>query len=326
MAIHELVLPDGVAIPVGEAPLGVGRGPANDVVLTDDSVSWHHAQLWAEGGGAWVRDLGSRNGTFVNGQRAASSVRLSDGDQIQIGASAVLRLSSASAAAVRWRVRHVEDLSTGVRVLVRGARFVIGSAPGSDLRIDAGPDTAATLIVHDNGELWLATEDGEREVDANTPIEVGGRRLRVVEQETEHAPTIDTGSTTPRYSVVASSGGVDGPLVRVIDLATRRELLLTGNRGVLLYALARQLARDKEAGLPTDELGWCRSEDLLTAVWGRSGKDGNHLNVLLHRLRGQLSDEGLDPWFVEKRRGGLRIRVTHVQFLERSPTSGGEAR
>ena len=89
-------------------------------------------------------------------------------------------------------------------------------------------------------------------------------------------------------------------------------MTLTGNRGVLLFVLARKLARDREAGTVRGEEGWCATEDVLTGVWGRGQKSANHLNVLVHRLRGQLAEEGFDPWFVEKRRGGIRLRVRDV--------------
>jgi FHA domain len=312
MASHELVLPNGAAVPVGESPIGIGRGPANDVVLSDDSVSWHHAQVWVEGDAAWIRDIGSRNGTFVNGQRAVSAVRLTDGDRLQIGASVVLTLSGASLDVVHWRVRHVEDLATGVRVLVRGPRFVMGSARGSDLRIDDWPLTAATLIVHENGELWLATAEGEREVAANEPIDVSGRLLRVVERDSEHAPTVDTGVNPATYSLVTRAHPTDGASVSVTDPGSGREFVVTGNRGVLLFALARQWVRDREAKLAAGQVGWVGTEELVTAVWGRGGGDVNNLNVLVHRLRGQLTEEGLDPWFIEKRKGAVRVRVADV--------------
>lgn len=312
MLNHELLLPNGVAVPVGEAPLGIGRAPANDVVLADDSVSWHHAQVWSEGEAAWVRDLGSRNGTFVNGARAVSAVRLADGDQVRIGATAILRLCGGPRQVPRWRIRHVEDLSTGVRVMVRRSRFALGSAAGSDLRLDEWPALAATLLVHDNGELWLVTAEGEREIAADEVFELDGRLLRIVERDTEHAPTADTGAEAPLYRLVASGQGVDGPAVSVVEPGTQRETRFTGNRGVLLYALARQWVRDREEGLGVTEIGWCRTDDLLVAVWGRGAKDSNHLNVLLHRLRGQLEQDALDPFFIEKRRGAMRVRVADV--------------
>jgi len=314
MVRFEILLPGGgPAVPLGETPIRVGRGPVNDVVLPDDSVSWHHAQLWTEGGTAWVRDLGSRNGTFVNGERAPASVRLGNGDAVRFGAQAVVELRGLGETTAPWRSRYIEDLGAGVRVLVRSDRFHLGSAPGCDLRVDGWPDRAATILLHANGEVWVGTEDREWQVEVGERFEVLGRPLRVVEDVVgTHAPTVDVGAHPYPYLVQATGNAPGGPQVVLSDPARQRELLLTGNRGVLLFVLARQLARDRESGLGEAEQGWCATDDVLVAVWGRGHKDANHLNVLVHRVRGQLGDEGFDPWFVEKRRGWIRMRVKQV--------------
>ncbi len=49
----------------------VGRSPEADALLRYDDVSRKHALIWRERGRAWVRDLGSANGTFLDGGRAA---------------------------------------------------------------------------------------------------------------------------------------------------------------------------------------------------------------------------------------------------------------
>jgi hypothetical protein len=282
----------------------------NAVVLADDGVSWQHAQVWVEGGGAWLRDLGSRNGTFVNGQRITGSVKLGDGDDVRFGTAASLRVRGVGRAG--WRARYLEDLDAGVRVMVPGSRFVVGAAVGSDLRVEGGPELAATLVVHDNGEIWVGTDADEFPVEPNEVFTVAGRRLRVVEQVVEHAPTVDHGARPYGYRLVANGSAQGGPNVTLIDPGAGRELVLTGNRGVLLYALARKLCRDREAGVDATEQGWCVTDDVLTAVWGRGAKDPNPLNVLVHRLRVHLQEAGFDPWFLEKRRGAIRIRLRDV--------------
>jgi adenylate cyclase len=62
-----------------------GRAPGNTVVLTDDKVSRRHAMVHAQGDSEfWIVDLGSANGTYVNGRRVAQPCRLSNGDEIRI--------------------------------------------------------------------------------------------------------------------------------------------------------------------------------------------------------------------------------------------------
>jgi class 3 adenylate cyclase len=62
-----------------------GRTIINDVVLTDDKVSRRHAMVHAQSPGEyWLVDLGSANGTYLNGRRVAQPCRLADGDVIAI--------------------------------------------------------------------------------------------------------------------------------------------------------------------------------------------------------------------------------------------------
>jgi hypothetical protein len=79
-------LENGERLELSHEPLTIGRGPLNDLQLgNDDFVSGRHALLDPRRDGVWVEDLGSTNGTFVNGVRLASSRRLSPGDVLRIG-------------------------------------------------------------------------------------------------------------------------------------------------------------------------------------------------------------------------------------------------
>ncbi len=71
-----------VRVPVGEKPLRIGRQVGLDVVLRDDSVSRLHAELIVREGQLWVKDCGSRNGTFVNRERISGEVAVRAGDVI----------------------------------------------------------------------------------------------------------------------------------------------------------------------------------------------------------------------------------------------------
>jgi len=73
-----------------DRPLHLGRDDGNDVVLADRAVSTRHVRLEPTDAGVLVRDLGSRNGTFVNGVRVQTAL-LAMGGQIQVG-HAELRL------------------------------------------------------------------------------------------------------------------------------------------------------------------------------------------------------------------------------------------
>jgi hypothetical protein len=84
-----LVGPSGQRIVIGDAPVVLGRQADCDLVLADDEASRRHAQVTATTTGCHVTDLGSTNGTFLNGHRLEESALLVDGDRIEIGHSVV---------------------------------------------------------------------------------------------------------------------------------------------------------------------------------------------------------------------------------------------
>ena len=71
-------------IPLDRTCLTVGRRPDNDVVLSLKYVSGYHGRIEQRGAEWHYVDLGSTNGTFINGQRAQSAV-LRDGDILRVG-------------------------------------------------------------------------------------------------------------------------------------------------------------------------------------------------------------------------------------------------
>ena len=63
----------------------IGRSPNNDISFTDPEISRQHAKIVHEVSGFAIEDMGSTNGTFVNGERVASQTRLYHGDMINLG-------------------------------------------------------------------------------------------------------------------------------------------------------------------------------------------------------------------------------------------------
>jgi FHA domain-containing protein/uncharacterized protein DUF1707 len=79
----------GLALPVPGSPtVRIGRGPGATLRLADLSVSRFHAELRYVNDGWMLRDLGSMNGTQVNGLRLTTPVRVRPGDQVRFGAVA----------------------------------------------------------------------------------------------------------------------------------------------------------------------------------------------------------------------------------------------
>ncbi len=73
-----------LCVPIAESGAGLGRDSGNEVQLPLPEVSKRHAHLQRTPKGWSVRDLGSRNGLFVNGRKVEESV-LKDGDRLMIG-------------------------------------------------------------------------------------------------------------------------------------------------------------------------------------------------------------------------------------------------
>jgi pSer/pThr/pTyr-binding forkhead associated (FHA) protein len=79
-------LEEGGEFLLNSAPVTVGRGGQNDLVLTgDEFASARHARIEVRGDGVWVQDLESTNGTYVNGTRVAGAQRLDAGDVLRVG-------------------------------------------------------------------------------------------------------------------------------------------------------------------------------------------------------------------------------------------------
>jgi len=77
---------------LGGEDMLIGRAQGAEVQVTEDGVSRRQAIVRTLDGEIWVEDAGSRNGTYVNGERVERH-RLADGDKIQIGAATVLKFT-----------------------------------------------------------------------------------------------------------------------------------------------------------------------------------------------------------------------------------------
>jgi hypothetical protein len=79
-------LDEGDVVTLDSHPLTVGRAANNDVSLPEDEyASARHARIEPRRDGIWIEDIGSTNGTFVNGIRVTRERRLTPGDVVRIG-------------------------------------------------------------------------------------------------------------------------------------------------------------------------------------------------------------------------------------------------
>ncbi|MBW2255106.1 MAG: FHA domain-containing protein [Deltaproteobacteria bacterium] len=282
----------------------IGRLPANDLVINDPMVSKHHAVVWRDGDTLQVRDLGSRNGTLLNGERLQGTATVNPGDRIQLGPDTVLMVQAEEVAGSHAPapIYLLEDLASGVCVPIGSDRFPIRPAEEGE--------EPATLLVFENGEVWVGHGTEDRPLEVDEPFEVAGRKLCLREGDALAGATASPVSERYPYALVATLDGATGPEATLRDQrADRVHRVLAANRAILLYLLARKWASDNESGLKGSDLGWVADSEVLTGIWGRGARDENKLHVLVYRLRSEVKGAGFDPWFVEKRRRYIRARL-----------------
>lgn len=81
-----LVLPNGDRFVLGETVVTIGRMPDSVMTLEDPNVSRNHAEIRPSGGGFVLADLGSTNGTKINGVKVSERI-LQDGDELTFGST-----------------------------------------------------------------------------------------------------------------------------------------------------------------------------------------------------------------------------------------------
>ena len=180
----------GRELPVGSTTL-VGRDPGADLVISDSEVSSRHASFAPADGGITVEDLGSTNGTFVNGQRVTGSQPLRAGDRIQFGGTIVeVRAPTAAApppgqvvsAPAVTRVRRIPTIPVlafvggpraGTEIPV-GGQIVLGRDPGAaDVVLEDDPEISRRHCTFSPAGAGLTVED----LGSTNGTFVNGRRV-----------------------------------------------------------------------------------------------------------------------------------------------------
>ncbi len=306
------------SVTVGDQPYSIGRGPDNHLVVPDGMVSWNHVKVWSERSTVWLADVGSTNGTFVNGARIRGTVQITEGDKIVVG-PLQLHLQSHGERTANSEAEFgvaLEELSTRSQHIFRSSRFTVGSAEDADLRIKGATLYAAEFAVHGPDDIWMMVDTEDTPVELGRVIEIAGMEFRLVRVEgNQRQPTIQPQRDRFPYALRATLDGPTGPVAELSNIISGNRVRIEAEtRAVLLYLLGRRVSEDQKGDVARDEIGWLPDDDVIIGVWGRAGlPDGaNRLKVLVHRLRAEIRKAGFDPWFIERRRRFIRIRVREV--------------
>ena len=159
--------PDGRPIP-GRATCTLGRAAECDVVIADPKISRHHSMIQRQGEGEyWLVDMGSSNGTYLDGRRLVQATRLMDGSRITLG-SAEYRFRQTQSEADRQETKAVgETTLEGTMFDVRPVNcwLLVADIIGSTRLVSALPP----------GELPILT--GRWVKTCRKLIEAGGGRI-----------------------------------------------------------------------------------------------------------------------------------------------------
>jgi pSer/pThr/pTyr-binding forkhead associated (FHA) protein len=297
------------ALVLGGRPLRIGRSPRSDLVLLrEPTVSTEHATVWLEAGKAHIRDLGSRNGTWVNGTRVREAL-LHDGDKIDIGTVRLIARGSLTPVQPSEAAHMLEDVDADVRYPFVGDRLIVGPSAVCDVHVTVEPDEEVAIWLHDDSEILLSGDARDQSLELDETFSIGARQFRVVYASVDRSRTQDLAARRPRYRLSAVLDARTGPRATLQDLDRAAKHTVTSEtRATLLYLLVK-------ARLDPDDTrdGWLSDSEAGVGIWGRQGgHDARKLHVLIHRLRKELRAAGFDPWFIEKRRRAVRVALSDV--------------
>lgn len=255
----------------------VGRSRDADIRINDRRISSEHAVLtWNRG--LWeAKDLGSRNGTVVDGKRLepGSRVPLRTGSELRFGFSDVT-----------WTLES-DDPPDVVALDLEQGRALEGEH--GLLRIND-----STLIFTENGiDYWLEKDGGRKSIIDRQVVEIEGRRFRI-----SVPPPDESGQTITADGILLSrdvtlqfqvSPDEEHIQVRIVADGVRKELR-TRSFDYMLLALARARINDaKSRELSADEQGWVYADELAKDL----GMDVSHVNVDIYRARRRFAAAGI---------------------------------
>lgn len=276
----------------------IGREAGAALRLDDDSVSWRHASLrWT--GQAWeLQDLGSRNGTFLDGHRIASGARvlLRMGCQLRFGDDEQL-----------WRLVDVDPPSTALVDLATGERIfalddLVAVPPQGEPELFISKQASGAWIAEFGARVW--------EPQASEVLTIGSRQYRFEPAAPVYATTTGRGQQlTPselalQFSVSRNEEYVEVKIVhgeRSIELRPRAH-------SYVLLTLARLRVKDQsDESLEPSNQGWVYQDQLLKML----ATTPEQLAVDIYRARKQFSEAGVveAAQIVERRGTSHELRI-----------------
>ncbi len=164
--INKLGIPKDIEL-TGE-PLSIGRSREADIPLLDDKVSRMHCGIRLSDGEFYLKDIKSRNGTFVNGQRVEDTVKLKVGDRIQIGSTVFVMETASNQEDAKKAMGNVQNemddgkgYTTILKEIVENIAPAAAEAPASDDKPSPIPNKHPSIKIAANAKLDVSASKAE---------------------------------------------------------------------------------------------------------------------------------------------------------------------
>lgn len=275
---------------IGKEATRIGRAPDNNLVIQNPNISSYHAILLWEEDQLVLHDLGSKNGTQVNGKFVSKPTVLNDETQLLLGQSVSCYLQL---------LEKPRQVSYAIEVV--GTKIIF---PLLD-RITSVCD--GYFVRWDNDRKIVHIFDSKEE-------KIG--TLAIDEQCSLLNCEITLKSMNPLQNITIkkeqeypySAHIIEHPSFPIVEISEEREgkklRFYQTNRAKLLFALV--CARKQ------NDQGWVDDGYLREQIWGKEGHNArtNNFNVLIHRVREDLFSAGFNGHCLEKKKGFSRLLVS----------------
>ncbi|MEY4576843.1 MAG: hypothetical protein RL701_1546 [Pseudomonadota bacterium] len=285
----------------------IGRDRENHTAIERPSISGQHALFSWNGSGWRVRDLGSRNGTYVNGRllQARENAAIAAGDEIAFAERDEV-----------WAVLNAHPPTPTLISLVGAAPMVL--VDGGGFFLAHADDDSSWNVFYAAGNWYLEDQLGTRRViDNDDRVELDGHVYRVslpagsAETRDAHAPPVEARLENAHMTIQVSTDEETAAIT--LDLGQRR---YDFEARAHLYLLA-YLARARQADADGTTGGWVYTEK---AVRDLQLSCGTQLSVHVFRCRSELGSAIANPADVvdRSRRGLLRIGLSADRLVVRN--------
>lgn len=280
----------------------VGRSSRSELRIEDSDVSSRHALLRYNGKVWEVRDLGSRNGTFVDGLK----LRPTEDHVLKVGAT--LRFGESED---EWT--FVDDAPPVVMAVAADSSRAV-KADGSVLAVPSAEEPEVTLYRGASGQWFIETADAPVAVVADhDTFEAAGKTWRfccptVIARTQSLNQSLELRGAELRFGVspdeehVELSARCSG---REVDLGSRAH-------NYLLLVLARRRLAETERGFPENTAGWMYQDDVVRDL----GIAQPQLNIDVFRIRRHFATAGFvdAASAIERRSSTRQLRIGVVRL------------